>query len=324
MKALWITWERHRRTREIAPSLHVRLFELVSSAGVPWKYVPLLGRTTFCLARERPTHVFVQCPSLVLGLWSVVLKRLLGYALIADLHNQAVQPCANGPFVYRWMLRCLHRNADLGLVSNNALSPIVEANGGTPFVLPDRIPSLQPASSAAKSGPPYSVVFVCSFAADEPYGEVIEAARLLADLAIVHVTGRHRVEDSPRSVPENVQFTGFLPETAYEELLRHADVVVDLTTREACLVCGAYEAVALEKALVTSDTCALRTYFNRGTVYTQHDPASIAAAIRNALERRTELAREMSLLRRDLEARWEARRLVLLTQLQALATKYHL
>ncbi|MGH9161837.1 MAG: glycosyltransferase [Vicinamibacteraceae bacterium] len=315
MKALWMTWEHHRRTREIASSLTIPLLELVSTHRGLRRYILLLVRTTACLVRQRPTHVFVQCPSVVLGFWLTIVKPLLGYRLIADLHNAAVEPLGHGADAQRWILRRLHRNADVSLVTNTPLSSIVQSNGGRPFVLPDRIPTMGPPLRSPLTTSGHLVVFVCSFAPDEPYRDVIQAARLLTDVAAVHVTGRvpdgHTLDD----LPPNVRLTGYLSDTAYEQLLQDADVVVDLTTRENCLVCGAYEAVALRKPLVTSDTSALRGYFRRGTIFTRHDPRSVADAIITALNRRAELGAEMGLLRQELVADWESRRAELLAHL---------
>ncbi len=77
---------------------------------------------------------------------------------------------------------------------------------------------------------------------------------------------------------------------------------------ENCLVCGAYEAVALEKPLVTSYTRALRQYFHRGTVYSRHDPASLAESIGHALAHRRTLAAEMTVLKRELSVQWAGQR----------------
>jgi glycosyltransferase involved in cell wall biosynthesis len=318
VKGIWITWERHRRTREIARWLQIPLLELSSSTDGRRRYVGLVLRTTSCLLKERPSHVFVQCPSVVLGLWVVFLKRVLRYVVIVDLHNEAVEPFVNPGRLYHRLLRRIHAGADLGLVSNLALASIVKANGGRTFVLPDRLPTFRPHCAATtRDGPPYSVVFVCSFAPDEPYRAVIEAATFLSDIAVIHVTGRGRSCDLPHSIPANIHLTGYLPDAEYDCLLGAADVVVDLTAMENCLVCGAYEAVALEKPLVTSDTGALRSYFNRGTVFTQHDPCSIATAIRTALNRRVELHREMHMLRGDLETHWNSRVPALVTEIRA-------
>jgi glycosyltransferase involved in cell wall biosynthesis len=197
--------------------------------------------------------------------------------------------------------------ADRTVVTNAGLADIVGRNGGRAFVLPDRIPALSPSGNAGPSGGRH-VVFVCTFAPDEPFAEVVEAARVLGPAVTVHVTGNAR--RAPRQVvegaPENVRFTGFLPEEAYVDLLARADVVVDLTTREDCLVCGGYEAVALGRPLVTSDTRALRAHFSAGTVHSAPDRHALAAAIREALDDGARLGREMSALKPRLEADWES------------------
>jgi hypothetical protein len=314
---VWITWERHRRTREIAGALGIPLLELLAS-DTRWKYIGLLARSTMALVKMRPTHVFVQCPSLVLATWLAMLKRIFGYGLIADLHNEAVRPFVCQAKWYTWMVRRIHRAADLSIVSNDGLKAVVESNGGRTAVLADRVPDLHGAEqpSAMNATAPAKVVFVCTFAPDEPFLEVFEAARRLADVGTVYVTGKGSRWSSFES--PGLRLTGFLPDAEYEALLRSADVIVDLTEMEDCLVCGAYEAVALERPLVTSDTAALRGYFRMGTVYTKHDADSIEAAIREAWQRRTELASEMRRLRMELDARWDVQRTKLVERLEAL------
>jgi glycosyltransferase involved in cell wall biosynthesis len=257
------------------------------------------------VCRHSPDVLIVQCPSIVLGLWAAALKPLCGYTLVADLHNEAVKPYIVSSRVYERLLGVVHRAADLCIVTNPNLTPVIESAGGRTFVLPDKLPDLRSASSEKPA--PTSVVFVCTYSPDEPYREVIEAAAALDPSVTVFITGRYRGKD-PLPVPSNVRLTGFLPEEAYVSLLASADVIVDLTAIEDCLVCGAYEAVALGRPLVTSDTAALRQYFRRGTVYARHDSASLAAAITRALADRERLAAEMRSLKPDLMAAWTEQR----------------
>ena len=142
---------------------------------------------------------------------------------------------------------------------------------------------------------------------------MLDAVRLLEPGWTVSVTGNSRRLDVAlrRSAAHNVRFTGFLPESEYEQLLRDADVVVDLTTRENCLVCGAYEAVAVEKPLITSDTRALRAHFRKGTLYSRHDSESLAAAMRSAAAHKARLVDEMKSLKVELAAEWEEQRAAL-------------
>jgi len=60
---------------------------------------------------------------------------------------------------------------------------------------------------------------------------------------------------------DNLTLTAFIDDNAYVTLLYSCDLIVDLTTREDCLVCGAYESVSAEKPLLLSDTTALRVFW---------------------------------------------------------------
>ena len=266
------------------------------------RYLSLLKRTTVLLMRRRPSVVVTQCPSTVLGLLAAVLKPLLGFTFVADRHNAAIDPSLANP-LHRRLLAFIRHTADLCIVSNANLVAAVERDGGTAFVLPDKLPELPPQPLVSGSAT-RSVVFVCTYASDEPWREMIGAARLIDPQVTVFITGNHsRLQMLPPR-PDNVYLTGFLSERDYVALLRAADAIVDLTSLENCLVCGAYEAASLGKALVTSDTAALRAYFNRGTVYTKHDSASLAAAMTYALEHADRLAAEMSVLRAELARDW--------------------
>ena len=274
---------------------------MTSSRGRLMRYLTLAARTAALLMRRRPAVVVTQCPSTVLGLLTAMLKPLLGFTFVADLHNAAVDPSLAN-WLHRKLLALVRHTADLCLVSNPNLVAAVERDGGKAFVLPDKLPDLR-AQAPVLAAPARTVVFVCTYASDEPWREVIEAARLIDPRVTMFVTGNHSRVQLPLR-PDNVYLTGFVSERDYIALLRAADVIVDLTCLEDCLVCGAYEAAALGKALVTSDTAALRAYFNRGTVYTKHDRRSLAAALTDALARADQLAAEMSALRTELTLDW--------------------
>jgi len=278
------------------------LLEIVSTLRRPWKYAALILRTISSLAEHRPAILFVQCPSVVLGMLSVALRPFLRYRLVLDLHNECVEPFNYGGAAYHGVLRWLWRSGDALIVSNDALARMIERPAARVYVLPDRVPPLTRNGDAPSRTEPL-VVFICTFAPDEPYLAVLEAARQLQEIAVA-VTGNFTKASDIHDVPANVRLCGFLPEHEYQALIAGADVLVDLTDMENCLVCGAYEAVALRKPLVTSDTAALRAYFSRGTVYTQHTPEAIASAIAAAVARRPELAAEMSVLGDELDARW--------------------
>ncbi|MEZ5543295.1 MAG: glycosyltransferase [Pseudomonadota bacterium] len=140
----------------------------------------------------------------------------------------------------------------------------------------------------------------------EPYEEVLGGVSLRPEVT-VQVTGNveaHR--DSFRTEPpDNVVFTGFVPDADFVTLLRESDCIIDLTTLPDCLVCGAYEATALGVPVILSDTAANREIFIPGAVLASNNARDLARAIREVLRHRREHQAEMQILREHLVRRWE-------------------
>jgi hypothetical protein len=87
-------------------------------------------------------------------------------------------------------------------------------------------------------------------------------------------------------------------------MLNSVDVIIDLTTRENCLVCGAYESIAVEKPMILSKTKALTEYFNKGAVYVEHSIKSIESGIIEAIRRKEELTKQVKELKRIRNFEW--------------------
>jgi glycosyltransferase involved in cell wall biosynthesis len=81
-----------------------------------------------------------------------------------------------------------------------------------------------------------------------------------------------------------------LPTDEYYDYLRSVSVVIDLTTKEDCLVCGAYEALAARKPIVVSKTKALGDYFGHSVVLTDNTSEAIRKSVLLAFADRDELA----------------------------------
>ena len=307
MRILWITWEKHRRTREIASELpEVDLFEFVFDANRLVRYPYLLFKTAQNLIHEKPNLVIIQNPSIILAIFMVIFGKFMKLNVVVDSHNEGIRPFYS---LYNWLLpiyAIIQRWADLTIVTNEELAKIVRKNGGIPFVLPDRIPQLNN-SKAIKLKGNSNVVFICTFAKDEPFFEVIKAAQLVDPSICVYITGRYQKasEDIIRKAPPNIIFTGFMSDQIYINLLNSCDVVIDLTLMQDCLVCGAYEAVALGKPIILSDTQALRDYFYCGAIYTKNYPENIASAIKIAIENNDKLIRDVIILKNELIDKWD-------------------
>ena len=305
-RAIWISWEDHRRTTELCGALGVPLYTFTSKGSRISRYVVLTVRTVLKLMEERPDLLFVQNPSLALSLLGVFYKLAFGKRLIVDAHTSGVFPFDGKSALLNLVCRYIHRKSDLTIVTTSSLKDAVERNRGMGFVLQDRLPGISPGKAIKLKGAK-NILSICSFSWDEPYNEVIEAASRVGSGVCVYITGNYRKAPGIRreALPENVVLTGFLPEEEYLGLLSSADVLVDLTTREDCLLCGAYEAVALGKPFIISKTLALMEYFTSGCVYAGNTAEGIAEAIRAALSTQEELEEEVKEFREELRSSWE-------------------
>jgi glycosyltransferase involved in cell wall biosynthesis len=311
-KLLWLTWEDHRRSRSLARNLDADLQEITRSLGRARfvRYALNLHDTIGILRMRRPDKVICQCPSLVLALFALLLRPLFGYRLGLDAHNGGLAIEPDSSCLMRWLAGWLQRRADFVIVHNDAVEALVRSRCGTLIVIPDPLPTIPPAPSLNLARP-FNLLFVCTFKADEPYLAVLEAARLIDPAIGIYVTGDPRGKTDPRAWPEHVVFCGRVPWERYDQLLRSANGVIDLTTREHCLVCGAYEAVAAGKPMILSRTATLMSYFARGAVFTDNQasgsPHSICRAILEVRTREAQLKAEVAILRRELAKDWNRR-----------------
>lgn len=285
----WIAWEKQRRSLGLARLLGADLRLFLHSGWL--RYPKNLAGTAGLLARSRGGLVFVQNPSMVLAAWAAALKGPLGYALVVDRHSNFAHLAGNGAGLKRRLSDLLSgftlRRADLTLVTNAELAEHVERAGGRAFVLPDPFPDLSdwlPRAAAAEAEPRgiREILFVSSWAFDEPIAEAIEAARRIKGEAVIRITGRIPAGYARmlRSAPENFVPAGFLPEEGFFAAMARSDAVMAVTKRQATLVCGGYEGAAMGKPLILGDSRALREFFDAGCVYTDGTPADLEARIR--------------------------------------------
>ena len=303
---IWISWEWHRRAKEITSALGVDWIVLESDQARIVRYALNVWHTFWEIHSRRPSCLIVQNPSIVLAALSCMLRPLYRYYLIVDAHNAAIHPENSLLKRCRPLLEYCLRKADLTIVTNEALARIVRKSGGRYFVLPDRIPSVPRIERMHLNGK-FNIAYICTFKEDEPVEAVVEAATQCGPEICLFITGdKKKCPSSLRqSISDNIQLTGFLPEERYWSLLASVDLVIDLTTREGCLVCGAYEAIALGKTVILSDTEAQRTIFSKGVLFTRNTPEAIAQAIKIGIMGKNELEISVRDLGEDLADKWE-------------------
>jgi glycosyltransferase involved in cell wall biosynthesis len=322
-KITFLSWARHvPRSKGIASALHAKDYYIEYMKGtsllfLPLRYLVQAVKTCIILFREKPRLVIAMNPPILLPLIVYLFTRFRSARYVIDSHT--------GAFIGKWSLflqvhKYLARRALVTIVTNDHLKQSVDSWGARAIVLEDKLPDF-PVQRWSRTLDRPSVCFISSFAQDEPLENVLLAAACVPD-CLFYVTGRlpKRQTRLLRDKPANVVFTGFLAQEKYIELLNKVDAVMVLVTNDYTMLCGAYEAVAVQKPLITSDWPVLKQYFHSGTLYVDNSPKAIELAVSEVLEKQAHLAGEMKELKKELNHRWGSRlenlRLVLATSVK--------
>lgn len=269
-----------------------------------------LGTVAY-LVRRWPGVVVVTNPPVPGAVVTYLTARLLGARVVLDSHPGSFG--AQGDRASRrlqWLHRWLTRHVEASLVAAPAWADQVEAWGGRAIVVHEA-PGHWVATPHDRH-PRLRVLYVGRFAGDEPWREVLEAARALPEVDVL-VTGRPEdcpVEERAAAAP-NVTFVGFLGPVDYRQAVVDADVVLTLTTEPSSVMRAAYEAVYAGRPLVVSDWPLARQLFPAAVHVANRAPA-IAEGLAGVERRYGELAGRADEARRLQLARWEEQRALLL------------
>lgn len=295
------------RTRVFSDKLGIRSEFVFSTRKrgwlvAPWKYGYQAFATTRLLRRARPELVFVQSPPslAVLAVW--LYHKLTGARYIVDAHSGAfLSPYWSRPI---WLQRILARAAVTTIVTNRTFADRLERWGATATILRD-IPTSFMTGEPLPRDARFTVLVVSTFAPDEPIESILEAARALPDVSFL-VTGdpSRATPDLVGRAPQNVQFSGYLPDDVYYGTMQSSDAVLCLTTRDDTMQRGACEALSMARPIVTSNWPLLQEYFSKGTVHVASSPAAIVAGIESARLDHERLCLEIRDLQRDQEIEW--------------------
>lgn len=309
-----LAWsEQTPRAEDLAAALGIasRRFGGLGLRGIktaPLRWALNTVRTAAWLARHRPLVVVVQNPPVVLGFIAFVHARLVGGWFLLDSHpasfgRKNAHPLVSVLPAHRWLAR---RAAGV-LVTTEELAEEVRHWGGHPLVVHESPPAIAVDTGPVQSlEPADEVLYVGTFAKDEPVGVVVEAARLLPQVCI-DITGD--VERAPAGIlddaPDSARFVGFLGPADYAAAVGAADVVLVLTDEPTSVPRSAYEAVYAGRPLVVSDWPVLRELFPYA-IHVPNEPAAVAAGLRTAFDRHHELLSVSTQARIDQERRWDA------------------
>jgi glycosyltransferase involved in cell wall biosynthesis len=290
----------------MADAVSAELIELsYPSASRLGRYLTLSLKTIRTIVQHRPRVVFVQSPSIVLVILAALVSKILRFGLVVDLHNAGVEALDNLPWPTRTLYRFAISAANLLIVSNPFLEKSVAPFNDSVVAVADPLPVIEPRTvDGGLCRQPY-IVLVSSFAKDEPIEMFLQAfSELELDLRL-YVTGRKsRAKGALRFESDRIVFTDFLSEESYEQLLAGAELVVDLTTREHCLVCGSYEALALDRPCLLSKSEANRWLFGESALMTNNTPDSFKQRLTDILEDRDQLESSPAAVKESYLNRW--------------------
>ncbi|RMJ06130.1 hypothetical protein DOQ08_00815 [Marinobacter litoralis] len=285
-KNIWLSWEHQRRNRSLSKCLGFELFELVSDKGMLARYCELAIKTTVLLLRVKPDNVVCQNPSIVLVTLCIILRAFLKYTLIIDCHNSGLYPKEGAYRILNYVFIKVNAIADIVIVSNENLKEKFKSYFEVILVIPDPLPDRDSYYTAGSRhiidanhwnlDGDVKFLFICSWAQDEPYNEVIEA---FADHRLsgvsCYITGSPGHSLKGTRIPKNISLTGFISDEDYFDLLCKCDAVLVLTNRDDCLTCGAYEALAVGKTGILSDSEMMRSTFGEGYLYSKPEKDDI-------------------------------------------------
>lgn len=321
-KYVWFTWERQRRNIELSKALGCSYFEFnYDGRSRLIRYPACIIKTIIALIRERADIVFGQNPSILLVVVLTACRRFFGYRLIVDAHNSGIRPMEGRYKLLNSVSKFVQKRADMVIVHNEEIKRIVKKNGGKAFVLQDKIPDLKLNSMKEKLDGKYNFLYICKFHSDEPYFEVFEAAKKIPKDISIYVTGNFKKKlssDVIENLGENVKLMGFIPEHKFIMMLNSVDATIDLTTREDCLVCGAYESVGVEKPMLLSKSKSSMEYFRMGTIFVDNRADDIVDGIIEYINNSEHYKKAIVEGKNRLKKSWNKRFLELLDRISSL------
>ncbi|MCF8095227.1 MAG: glycosyltransferase [Desulfobacteraceae bacterium] len=316
-RKIWITWEKQRRSLELARALGCDLY-IFDFDGI-LRYPRCIYNTVRVLISSSAKIVFVQNPSMVLAATACIFRLVSERKVIVDRHTtfrlNKQRKASLDWFIFDVLNNFTIEFAHLTIVTNKYLARVVRKKHGSPYVLPDKLPDLVKTQHVQLEGE-FNIFMISSFGKDEPVAEAINAAGKLKEQGVrLYISGNANKLDAATKdeAPDNVVFTGFLSEQDFVNHVYSADAVMALTTADHCMLCGCYEAVAARRPLITTDKLALKEYFS-GSIFVDNTSEGISYGIKsmilfydyylnNVFVLNNRISAEWSLKYEDLQAR---------------------
>lgn len=324
-KVLVVAWAQHSiRSKKIAHSLNSNLFikgyrsraKLLSII----KYIRLSINTLDLLQTEKPDVIICQIPPLFLAYFILLYKFLTLSSkpdIILDLHTAAFHK----PWTYFGFMNDFLFKKSLYLIVTNKqlLSDIDFRYKHKVLILEDPIfdlPEVKNKNKVSTSQLSYivdnkydksfKIGIICSFAEDEPISEIIASTKQIPNVKFFMSGDYKRIDSNLRDdfTSQNLQYTGFLEYSDFIKLMSSMDVIMVLTKRSKTLLSGCYEALMIEKPIITSNFEVLKDSFNKGAVFVDNSVPQIVNAIKKVQDNYWRLKEEIKYLKEEKNNEW--------------------
>lgn len=276
------------RNRSLSRELNAEIFEIIhDNHHILIRYLLCCFATLKVLLNKRPKVVFCQSPSVVLAALIVLVKPIFRYTAVIDAHNGGVKPVEGKSKLLNALAKYSLKRADLVIVHNRLVAKEVRSLNVNLVILPDPLPEIDSSVKLTETATVNEITFICRWALDEPFLEVIEAARKLEKShphLTFNMTGKAPQSVKDMELPKNIVLKGFIDESVYNHLIANSILVIALTTRDDSLNCAAYEAMSYETPAILSDVPLLREFFDQGYGYTKNTGEDIYQSICNSLD----------------------------------------
>ncbi len=311
MNVIWITWEKQRRSINLARELNADFLQITINANAVYRYTASSIRTFFKIVSNRRSVIIVQNPSIILAFVATILKKILLFKLVIDRHTDPYLLGKGSGIIYKLFSRISNftlKHADLTIVTNDELSEIVKTKNGKAYILPDPFPEIkkfiQHNTKLVSDNKP-SCMVVSSWYYDEPLEEIFKAAERLPNVDF-YVTGNPKKSYATiiENRPKNVILTGYVDDYQFYTMMAQCDYVIAITTDDATLVCGAYESIVMNKPFITGQSKALKSYFKDAAIYSDGTADSIIAASEYILDNHDTINTKIKKYHQDTEQAW--------------------
>jgi len=297
-----IAWKKlSRRSELLAKALDAKLWFF--SDNLP--YFRALLRTLRKIMSQKPKTIIVQLPQGPLLLEVLILKKLTGCKVVADVHTGFLLPTdwkgllLNSPFIK------LMRYADLVTAHNDAQLELIPANArDKTIVVFDPWHLIAEGETSTEIKQEEYIVFPASFASDEPLEEVLNSIKSFNINVKIYITGNwKRRPEIKKHASERIVFTGFLTDKEFNSLLEQATAIITGTKREYTSLMSGWEAVAYGKPLAVTETRTLKNVFeNYAIFYNYRNSESIAHSINELLHQKTNTSAREKLKNRTIKS----------------------